>query len=331
ARRTGGRGADRGLPRPRPGRHRRRGPRVGGRRGPGQGSRRGGVHGGRVGRGRRRARRAGRRRARHRRGHARPRGADPPRPRRPPAVLLREADRPRPRDHGRRRRARRPDRHDAADGLPAPLRPGLHGRPRGRRVGPPRPALPGPAGGPRPRAAARGLRARVGRHLPRPAHPRLRRPPLADRAGGGRGLRRRIGPRRPDVRALRRRRHGGGGAPARRRRARDPLGHAARPARLRHPDGALRLGGQHRGGARPAHAAPVGGARRGRPDGRLPRLHAPVRRGLPSRARGLRGRRLERRPEPVHGPRRPAGARDRRGRRPLPGRAAPGPDRGGGM
>ena len=70
---------------------------------------------------------------------------------------------------------------------------------------------------PRPRAAAAGVRARVGRDLPGHDDPRLRHGPLRDRQRGRRGLRVRRAARRPVVRRGRRRRHRGGHAHARQR------------------------------------------------------------------------------------------------------------------
>ena len=71
-----------------------------------------------------------------------------------------------------------------------------------------------------------------------------------------------------DVREVRRRRHGGGDPPAVGGDAGDPVVHAARPARLRHPHRAVRVAGQRQRRARAADADAVsraGRAAAGRP------------------------------------------------------------------
>jgi GFO/IDH/MocA oxidoreductase family protein len=85
----------------------------------------------------------------------------------------------------------------------------------------------------------------------------LRRHPLAYRPGGRRGLCRwrRAGVR--DVREVRRRRHRGRHPPIVGGDARDPVVHAARPARLRHPDRAVRIARQRERGPWAAHADAV--------------------------------------------------------------------------
>ena len=111
--------------------------------------------------------------------------------RRRPARLLREAGGPRPGRDRRPHRRCRARRHARADRLPAPLRRRLPRGPRGghRRLA--RPAARRAARDPRSRTAARGLHRRLGRDLPRPPHPRLRRPALRHGRGDRRGLCRR--------------------------------------------------------------------------------------------------------------------------------------------
>ena len=122
-------------------------------------------------------------------------------------------------------------------------------------------ALRRPDGGPRPRSAAEEYIAASGRDLPRLQHPRLRRAPVRDGAGDRGGLRGRIRHRVSgcsreygDVdSAVATLRLSGGSR-------RDPVRHAPRPARVRHPDGAVRLGRQRVGRVGCQDAAPVPGA-----------------------------------------------------------------------
>ena len=141
-------------------------------------------------------------------------------------------------------RRRRPGR------LPAPVRSGLPGDAPSHRVRRARDGVPGPPDRPRSRTAARGVHSPLRRALPRFVDPRLRRPSLGDRAGGRRGLRHRVGAWLPGLRAVRRRRHRGGHPDPGGRDPRRPQPDAARPARLRHPDGDRRLARRGDGRAR---------------------------------------------------------------------------------
>ena len=206
--------------------------------------RRGRGRGGRHRRPDHRGRHGRRRRRRHRRRHDRPRRADPRLDRPRPADLLREAARGRPRRHARGRRRDRAQRRPVPARLPAAVRPRL---PRGAPAGRDRRARDALRGAPRrsrPRAAARVVHPAVRRPVPRFLHPRLRYPALADRLRGGGGLCRWGRPGLPGVREVRRRRHGRRDAAHDRRTVRDPDLGAPRPARLRHPGGAVRLGRQ---------------------------------------------------------------------------------------
>ena len=91
-----------------------------------------------------------------------------------------------------------------------------------------------------------------------------------------------------------------------------------RPARLRHPCRAVRIGRQRVCRSWPAHAAPLGRAGRaatGR--SRLGRLHRPLHAGLRRRIQRIHPGRTRGSPEPVHGPRWRRRAAHRRGRDPL--------------
>ena len=142
-----------------------------------------------------------RRRGRHRGGHERPRRAHPDLDLARPADVLREA--------ARRRtsatRSRSPPRSNGA-GVPFQLGfqrrfdPGYREARRLVESGDLGDALRRSPRRPRPCPAARVLHPTVGRPVPRLLDPRLRRPALADRPRGGRGLRRRRHPRLPRLR-----------------------------------------------------------------------------------------------------------------------------------
>ena len=188
---------------------------------------------------------------------------------------------------GRARRDPRPGR--ASSGASTP---GYRAARDAVATGRARQAARRPRGDARSGAAAGGVHRDLRRHLPRPPHPRLRRDPLRDRA-------RRSSRSTPTGPSARRRGSSGTATSTRpwpslrlgERRARDPLGDAPRPARLRRPARGLRDRRQHRRrrsttAARSARSSRAGPPRRAG----LRELHRPLRARLPSRARRLRRR-----------------------------------------
>ncbi len=142
--------------------------------------------------------------------HAGARADDQARRRRRPAGVLREA---------RGARARRPGRPSsrtssararscrwASSAASTPATVAARDGDRRRRARPPARRAARDA---RSRSARRGLHRGLGRHLPRPPHPRLRRPALRHGRGDRRGLRRRRRARDAVVRRSRRRRRRG--------------------------------------------------------------------------------------------------------------------------